>query len=160
MKVTLDLSKLLEDGKITREEHDRLAALGATGTGSLAFNILIAFGVVAVAADVIVLVPNAATGIVIGGCLLAGGLALYSADLKQWEVLANILRTGRRPGAWRRRYRAERCVDRGLPADCRRLCRDRRHRQQRPAGEPQRAGIFLRHRRPHWLSTCDLLPRY
>ena len=52
MKVTLDLSKLLEDGKITREEHDRLAALGATGTGSLAFNILNAFGVVAVAAGV------------------------------------------------------------------------------------------------------------
>lgn len=90
MKVTLDLSKLLEDGKITREEHDRLATLGATATGSLAFNILIAFGVVAVAAGVIMLVPDATTGIVIGGSLLAGGLALYFADVKQWEVLANI----------------------------------------------------------------------
>jgi hypothetical protein len=32
MKVTLDVTKLLEEGKITREEHDRLLRLGAAGT--------------------------------------------------------------------------------------------------------------------------------
>ena len=90
MIVTLDLTKLLDDGKITRDEHDRLLALGTRATGSLVFNILIAFGVIGVAAGIIVLVPNAATGIVIGGSLLAGGLAAYAAGLKQWEVLANI----------------------------------------------------------------------
>lgn len=90
MKVTLDLTKLLEEGMITRDEHDRLYRLGAAGTGSLAFNILIGFGVVAVSAGLIALVPNPATGIVIGVAALVAGLGLYGARLHQWEVLAHI----------------------------------------------------------------------
>lgn len=90
MIVTLDLTRLLKDGRITREEHDRLAALGSAATGSLAFNILIGFGVIAVAAGIIALVPDAATGVVVGGGLLAGGLAVHVAGLRQWEVLANM----------------------------------------------------------------------
>ena len=90
MKVTLDLTRLLEEGKITREEHDRLHRLGAASTGSLAFNILIGFGVVAVSAGLIALVPNAMTGIVIGLSVLGAGLGLYLARLHQWEVLAHI----------------------------------------------------------------------
>ena len=62
MKVTLDLTKLLEEGRITREEHDRLATLGAAGTGSLAFNILLGFGVAAVSGGAVALVPDAITG--------------------------------------------------------------------------------------------------
>ena len=54
MKVTLDLTKLLEDGRITRHEYDRLKQLGAAGTGSLAFNILLGFGVIAVSAGAVV----------------------------------------------------------------------------------------------------------
>lgn len=90
MIVTLDLTRLLNDGKISREEHDRLLALGTKATGHLAFNILIAFGVIGTAAGIIFLVPNALTGIIVGGLLLAAGLIAYVSDLKQWEVLANI----------------------------------------------------------------------
>jgi iron complex transport system permease protein len=90
MKVTLDLTKLLEEGKITSEERDRLYQLGAAATGSLAFNILLGFGVVAVSAGLIALVPNATTGIVIGLAALGAGLGLYAARLYQWEVLAHI----------------------------------------------------------------------
>jgi hypothetical protein len=90
MIVTLDLSRLLKEGKITKEEHDRLEALGGASTGLLAFNILVAFGVIAVAAGIIALVPDAATGIVVGGGVLAGGLGLYASGMRQWEVLANI----------------------------------------------------------------------
>src|SRR3954447_5577152 len=90
MKVTLDLTRLLEEGKITREEHDRLRQFGAAGTGSLAFNILVGFGVVAVSAGLIALVPNAMTGIIIGLAVLGAGLGLYGARLQQWEVLAHI----------------------------------------------------------------------
>src|SRR6185295_5583058 len=79
MKVTLDLTKLLEEGKITRDEHDRLAMLGAASTGSLAFNILLGFGVVAVSGGAVALVPDAVTGIVLGGIVLGAGLALYAA---------------------------------------------------------------------------------
>ncbi len=90
MKVVLDLTKLLEEGKITREEHDRLGRLGAAGTGSLAFNILLGFGIVAVSGGAVALVPDAITGIVLGGIVLGLGLALYAARWTQWEVLAHI----------------------------------------------------------------------
>lgn len=90
MKVTLDLTRLLEEGKITKEEHDRLSELGAVGTGLLAFNILIGFGVIAVSAGSVALVPDAITGIVIGALVLGAGFALYAARSHQWEVLAHI----------------------------------------------------------------------
>ena len=90
MKVALDLTKLLAEGKINNEEHDRLLQFGKSGTTSLAFNILIAFGVIAVAAGVIALVPNAGTGVALGGAILATGLAITLGKLTQWDVLGNI----------------------------------------------------------------------
>lgn len=90
MKVTLDLTKLLEEGRITREEHDRLAALASAGTGSLAFNILLGFGVIAVSAGAVALVPDPVTGIVLGALVLSAGIALYAGRVAQWEVLAHI----------------------------------------------------------------------
>src|SRR5215207_3992545 len=90
MRVTLDLTKLLEEGRITKEEHDRLLGFAAHGTGSLAFNILLGFGVVAVSGGAVALVPDAITGIVLGGIMLGAGLALYAARWTQWEVLAHI----------------------------------------------------------------------
>ena len=90
MKVTLDLTQLLEEGKITQQEHDKLLALSSTGTSSLALNLLIAFGVIAVAGGILALIPNEITGIILGGGLTAGGLALYSVENNRWSVLANI----------------------------------------------------------------------
>jgi hypothetical protein len=90
MKVTLDLTKLLDEGRISREEHDRLAQLGVAATGSLAFNILVGFGVIAVSAGAVALVPDAVTGIVLGAMVLGAGLALYAARWHRWELLAHI----------------------------------------------------------------------
>jgi hypothetical protein len=90
MKVVLDLTKLLEEGKITREEHDRLSQLGAAGAGSLAFNVLLGFGVIAVSGGAVALVPDAITGIILGAIVLGIGLGLYAARWTQWEVLAHI----------------------------------------------------------------------
>jgi len=90
MKVTLDLGKLLAEGKITKEEHDRLIKLAAAGTGSLAFNVLIGFGTIAVAAGAVALVPDAITGIAIGLIVLGAGLALTLTGATQWALLANI----------------------------------------------------------------------
>ena len=50
MKITLDLSKLVEEGKLTPADAERLKALAKHDTGSLGINILIGFGVIAVAA--------------------------------------------------------------------------------------------------------------
>jgi hypothetical protein len=90
MKVVLDLTKLVEEGKLTQSEAGRLAALAAHDTGSLAINILIGVGVVAVAGGAIALVPNPATAIVIGAFALAVGIGLIFSHWKQWGVLGNI----------------------------------------------------------------------
>ena len=90
MKVTLDLTELLENGDITQEEHDRLAKLSSSGTSSLALNIVIAFGVISVAAGILALIPSPLAGIVLGGGLTVGGLAAYRKPQNSWDILGHI----------------------------------------------------------------------
>ncbi len=91
MKVVLDLARLVEEGKLTAPEADRLKEFAAHDTGSLAINILIGLGVVAVAGGAVALVPTPATAAVIGIVTMAIGVGLSFSGWKQWEVLANIL---------------------------------------------------------------------
>ena len=90
MKITLDISRLVEDGKLTSEEARRLTALASHETGSLGINILIAFGVVAIAAGAVALVPMPLTAVVLGLALTAAGFAVLVARAKQWDVLGQI----------------------------------------------------------------------
>lgn len=90
MKVTLDLDQLLKDGKITQIEYEKLSGFSAKSTSSLAFNILIGFGVIAVSGAALALVPSPTTAIVIGLFILASGLVLLHSGSEQWNVLANI----------------------------------------------------------------------
>ncbi|MCW5688723.1 MAG: hypothetical protein KIT76_09285 [Pseudolabrys sp.] len=91
MKITLDLSKLVEDGKITAEEAERLKTLASHETGSLAVNILIAFGVISIAASVGALLPSATTVIVMGLVMFAAGCAVVLNNVVQWTVFGQIL---------------------------------------------------------------------
>jgi hypothetical protein len=88
MKITLDISKLVEEGKITRAEAERLKTLASHETGSFGINILIGFGVVAVAAGAVALVPAPLTAMVIGVLSFAVGCAL--SRMQQWDVLGQI----------------------------------------------------------------------
>ena len=90
MKVTLDLSRLLRDGAINQAEHDRLLVLGHRETGQVFINILVGFGVVAVTAGSLLLVPNAIAGAVLGAILLAVGMGLTLGRGVRWGLLANI----------------------------------------------------------------------
>ena len=90
MKVTIDLDKLLEEGKITKAEYEKFSQYAARGTAALAFNILISFGVIAVSGAALVLLPTPTTAISLGLVTCAGGIALVSARYEQWTVLANI----------------------------------------------------------------------
>ena len=47
MKIILDLSKLVEEGKLTPAEAQRLKGFAAEETGQLGLNILTGFGVIA-----------------------------------------------------------------------------------------------------------------
>lgn len=90
MKVILDLSKLVEEGKITAAEAERLKALSAQEAGSIAINILVGFGVTAVAAGAVALVPSPLTGIVLGLVVFAAGLLIAFQHLQQWNMLGQI----------------------------------------------------------------------
>lgn len=90
MKVVLDITRLLEEGKISQAEHDRLRSYALQDTGSLAINILIAFGVVAVAAGAVALVPNPLTGALVGLLLFGAGLGIELGRMTQWRILAQI----------------------------------------------------------------------
>lgn len=90
MKVTLDLTKLREDGRITQAEYDKFSAFAAEGTGTTAFNILVGFGIVAVGGAALALVPTAMTAIVIGLLLGATGGGLLAANARQWGLLSQI----------------------------------------------------------------------
>lgn len=90
VKITLDLSKLVEEGKLTAAEAERLRSLAGHETGSLGINILIGFGVVAVAAGLGALVPTPLTALLIGIAMFAAGLALILTHAQQWQLLAQI----------------------------------------------------------------------
>jgi len=90
MKVTLDLTALREAGDIDQTEFDKLAALGARATGSLAFNILIGFGVIAVSGAALALVPRPLMAAILGVSVAAAGMATLYSGSRQWLVLGNI----------------------------------------------------------------------
>ena len=90
MKITLDIDQLRSENKITQEEYDKLKSLSLYSTASLAFSILIGFGVVAVSAASLALIPSPYTGIFIGALILIGGILLNRLSLTQWNVLAQI----------------------------------------------------------------------
>jgi hypothetical protein len=90
MKITLDISRLVEQGKLTREDADKLTALAAHDTGSLGINILIGFGVVATAAGTVALVPTPLSAVSLGLVLSAAGCAIVLGRVQQWIVLGQI----------------------------------------------------------------------
>jgi hypothetical protein len=90
MKITLDTSKLVEEGKLTLAEAERLKTLASHDTGSLGVNILVGFGVAAVAGGLGALVPNVVTTFVVGAAIFALGLALTFSRTQQWSLLANM----------------------------------------------------------------------
>lgn len=75
--IRLDLAALLAARQVTPEEAARLTALALPGRrGSLAANLLLIFGAIAVAAATVALVPNPATGLALALGALAGAEAL------------------------------------------------------------------------------------
>jgi hypothetical protein len=96
MKVTLDLSKLLEQGKITPADAERLKALALHDTGNLGLNILTGFGVIAAAARGLALLLTAFSftpfsAAMIGAAAFALGLLLLWPKGEVWGFLSQTL---------------------------------------------------------------------
>lgn len=90
MKVTLDLDRLLANGSIDATEYAKLAALSTRATGMLAFNVLVAFGVIAVSGATLALIPTTTTAIALGAVVLLAGMLLSARKLDSWRFLANV----------------------------------------------------------------------
>jgi hypothetical protein len=90
MKITLDISKLVEERKLTPAEAERLKTLASHETGSLGINILIGFGVVAIASGAVALVPTPLTAVLLGAIVFAAGMAIVLNRVKQWSVLGQV----------------------------------------------------------------------
>src|SRR5271168_2462428 len=68
IKIVLDVTRLVREGKLTPEQAEELKALASRDIGILAINILMSFGAIAVAAGILALNPSFATGAAIGVC--------------------------------------------------------------------------------------------
>ncbi|MCB8877985.1 hypothetical protein [Acidisoma silvae] len=90
MKVTLDLTRLLQEGAITAAEHERLMRLGYQDTSLVLVNVLVGFGVIAVSIGMLALLPSAFVGAAIGAVLMLAGLILSIAGPSRWSVLSSI----------------------------------------------------------------------
>ena len=96
MKITLDLSKLLEQGKITAADAERLKALAAQETSNLGLNILTGFGVIAASAGAVAFLLTAFSfsplaAVVIGLVTFGLGLALLMLQGEIWRLLSQTL---------------------------------------------------------------------
>ncbi|MCW0183103.1 hypothetical protein [Zavarzinia sp.] len=90
LKVTLDLDQLVAAGELTPAEAERLSLLGRQTTSMLAFNILVGFGVLAVATGALALVPQPGTAVVIGLVIAAAGFGIARGGLADWGLLAQL----------------------------------------------------------------------
>lgn len=91
MKIVLDLTKLVAEGKLTEAQALELQALAKPQTNLLAINILMTLGVVAIAAGIVALLPTVATAIALGLVLVAAGLAVsFRMDI-QWSLLGTAM---------------------------------------------------------------------
>ena len=90
MKITLDISRLVEEGKLSPEEAARLKELAAKDTGSLGINILVGFAVVAIAAGAVALMPTPSTGLGFGSLLFVAGAVIALNRVQHWALLGQI----------------------------------------------------------------------
>ncbi len=91
VKIVIDVDRLVAEGRITRDEADRLTALSVEETGSLGFNILIGFGVIATAGGAFALLLSGPAAIALGVALSAAGLYITAYYAKDWSLLGSLL---------------------------------------------------------------------
>ena len=91
MKIVLDVAKLVEEGEITSEQAEHLKKLAGKETGSLAINILLSLGVIAIASGILALEPSVTTILVVGAALMGSGLLVRHYRPVQWGLLGSAI---------------------------------------------------------------------
>lgn len=93
MRITLDLTELVERGQLTAAEAERLKGLAAKDSGTLGSNIFLGFGAVAVVLGIGVMVPTPETAVLLGLIFFGLGFALRMGRQERWALLAQICMT-------------------------------------------------------------------
>jgi len=91
MRVVLDLDKLLAQGRITPAQYEEIKALAEAKAGNLALNILLGFGVWAIALGALALLNSAIASIQIGLILTSLGIYLKIRYPRPWGAFAQML---------------------------------------------------------------------
>jgi hypothetical protein len=91
MRVVLDLDKLLAQGRITPAQYEEIKALAEAKAGNLAINILLGFGVWAIALGALALLNSAIASIQIGLILTSLGIYLKIRYPRPWGAFAQML---------------------------------------------------------------------
>jgi hypothetical protein len=87
IKIVLDVTRLVREGKLTRDEAERLKTLASHDTSTLAISALMVFGAAAVSAGILALNPSFAVGAALGGTFVLIGLAVTFRGSEQWRLL-------------------------------------------------------------------------
>ena len=90
MKITLDIDKLLEEGRIDVEDYEILLNLASTDSTSTALNILLGFGVAAVSGGMLALLASSVSSMAIGAGVAALGVYLSLMYAERWKTLGGI----------------------------------------------------------------------
>ncbi len=77
----------MQEGKLTRDEAERLKTLALRDTSILAINALMVFGAAAVAAGILALNPSFAAGAALGTAFVLVGLGVTFRGSEQWSLL-------------------------------------------------------------------------
>jgi hypothetical protein len=87
IKIVLDVTRLVQEGKLTRDEAERLKTLASHDTSTLAINTLMVFGAAAVSAGILALNPSFTAGAALGVAFVLVGLAVTFRASEQWSLL-------------------------------------------------------------------------
>ncbi len=88
MKIVLNIKELLEEGQIDQIEYNKLLLLSKRQTTSLAFNLLVGFGIVASSIGAIALTPSPYSCFAFGLIVCAVGVLVKIRASDQWTVLS------------------------------------------------------------------------
>jgi hypothetical protein len=91
MKLLVDVEKLQAQGTVTADQAAAIRRAAAAETMSLAVNVILALGVIAVVVGVIALRPGAGAMALVGGCIGLGGLALRLLRSESFGFLGGAL---------------------------------------------------------------------
>lgn len=91
MKLLVDIEKLQAQGTVTAEQAAAIRRAASAETMSLAVNVILALGVIAVVVGVIALQPGAGAMALVGGCIALGGLLLRLLRTESFGFLGGAL---------------------------------------------------------------------